>query len=300
MTMAPIVLFVYNRPWHTQQTIESLQKNVFAEQSDLVIFSDAAKDVNSQSLVQKVREYIKDIGGFKSVRIVEREQNWGLAKSVIAGVTDVITQYGRIIVLEDDIVTNTNFLRFMNQSLEYYHSNNRIMSISGYSHPFKIPKNYKKDTLLFYRSSSWGWATWSDRWKKVDFEMSDYQSFIKNKDEQERFNYGGEDLLDMLQYQMSGKINSWAIRFAYAQYRYDSYSVFPIHSLTKNIGHDGTGTHCGISNEWDVELVNEWTPKIEDIELNSEIVSNLQEVFKLSLKSKLKRFIKLKIHRKGK
>jgi len=248
MRLAPIALFVYNRPEHTRQTIEALQKNFLADGSELFIYSDAAKDTASTQNVEVVRKYVMQVGGFKNVVLTFRNRNWGLAESIIDGVTDVVNKHGRIIVLEDDLVTSPYFLKYMNEALETYASDARIMSISGYNHPrelMKFPKIYRKDVWLSLRNSSWGWGTWANRWEKVDWQVKDYADFTRNTSLKERFNQGGDDLCAMLDSQMEGKINSWAIRFSYAHFKSGSYSLCPVKSYVKNIGHDGTGTHCG-------------------------------------------------------
>jgi hypothetical protein len=254
MRLAPIVLFVYNRPEHTRQTVEALQKNFLADKSELFIYSDAAKDAASTQNVELVRKYVMQVGGFKNVVLTFRDRNWGLAESIIDGVTVLVSKHGRIIVLEDDLVTSPYFLKYLNEALETYASDARIMSISGYNHPRKLmrfPKTYRDDFWLSLRNSSWGWGTWADRWEKVDWHVKDYASFSRNTIQRNQFNLGGDDLCAMLDSQMRGKINSWAIRFSYAHFSSGSYSLCPVKSYVKNIGHDGTGTHCGISSDFE-------------------------------------------------
>ena len=176
--IAPIALFVYSRPWHTQQTIEALQKNVLASESDLFIFSDAPKNPEVDATVQEVREYIKTVDGFKSVSIVERDENFGLANSIIDGSTKIINNYGRTIVLEDDLIVSIDFLEYMNEALNRYEINKNIWSITGYS-PNIENINSSKDLYLSPRGSSWSWATWKDRWDIIDWKITDFNN-IKN------------------------------------------------------------------------------------------------------------------------
>jgi len=277
LDLAPIVLFVYNRPDHTRQTVEALQKNVLAVGSELFIYSDAAKNENAEQKVNEVREYIKSIDGFKKITIIEREKNWGLANSIIDGVTKIVNEYGKIIVLEDDLVTSPYFLKFMNEALEFYKDEEKVMSISGYTYPFKMPKNYKEDVFLFYRSSSWGWATWKHEWSNVDFSITKKHEIFHNKQMQKSFNKGGNDLFAMLKMQMEGKINSWAIRFALSHSLQNKFGLFSIKSLAQNIGHDDSGTHCGTSDAWKVDIDVTFLPKLNSIELDNLIVKNLQK-----------------------
>ena len=159
--VTPIALFVYNRLGHTQRTIEALKQNILAENSGLIIFSDAPKSEAQTDAVQEVRKYIREIEGFQSVTIVEREANLGLARSIIDGVTTIVSKYGRIIVLEDDMVTSQYFLTYMNEALEKYADDERVVSIHGYVYPVKqsLP-----DAFFLPGADCWGWATWSRGW----------------------------------------------------------------------------------------------------------------------------------------
>lgn len=291
MTYAPIVLFVYNRLWHTQQTIEALQKNELASDSELFIYSDAPKAGSEQSKVQEVRNYIHSIDGFKKVTIIEREKNWGLADSIIDGVTEVVNQYGKIIVLEDDIVTSRYFLAFMNDSLEFYLDKENIMSVSGYTYNYDSRLN-KEDVFLFYGASSWGWATWVDRWSKIDFEVKDFNLLLRNKSLQKKFNRGGDFLFDMLKAQMRGEIDSWAVRFSYGHSKNNSFCLFPSKSMVQNIGHDNTGTHCQASDRWNVVLQNDYHPKPNNVSINNELARSIQKKLNLSFYQKIRVIIR--------
>src|SRR5574341_550215 len=181
MNIAPISLFVYNRLRHTQQTVEALQKNELANVSHLFVFSDGPKSETDKEKVLKVREYIKTVTGFKSVTLIEREQNLGLGNSIITGVTEIVNRYGKIIVLEDDLVTSLYFLKFMNEALAFYTDDPRIYTITGYSFPIKFPKDYHYPVYLSYRHSSWGWGTWKENWMNIDWKVKDFYEFFKNR-----------------------------------------------------------------------------------------------------------------------
>jgi len=241
---APIALFVYNRPEHTRKTVESLQQNGLARKSDLFVFSDAAKNESGAAAVGAVRKFIRTIDGFKSVTVIERERNLGLAGSVIKGVTQLSNTFGRVIVMEDDLLTSSDFLTFMNWALEQYADEPRIFSVSGFNYAVKTPDDYPYDVFCSYRSSSWGWGTWKDRWEKADWSVSDFGEFRTDKVRKQSFNRGGEDLSRMLALQMAGEIDSWAIRWAYAHWKHDALAVLPVRSLVLNIGLDGSGMHC--------------------------------------------------------
>jgi len=291
--IAPIVLFVYNRPEHTRRTVESLLKNILAGKSALIIFSDGAKNDKDLQKVKAVRDYIKTIKGFDRLEIVLRDKNFGLANSVISGVNEIFKQNDQVIVMEDDLITSPSFLTFMNKALMFYLDNKSIYSISGYPYPIKISNTYKENIFISYRASSWGWGTWKDRWETVDWEIKDFSAFISDKKVQNIFDRGGQDLTPMLKAQMKGKIDSWAIRWSYAHFKNNAYCLYPIVPLCKNIGTDKSGTHSSSSPKLDVELqdserelVMEHSP-----ELNEEIVKEIQKLFKLTLSRRIINFI---------
>ena len=278
--LAPVVIFTYNRPDHTKKTIEALASNDLAKETELFIFSDAAKDDQSLSDVIATREYIDSIPKeeyFKDVEIIKAIKNKGLANSVIDGVTEIIDKYDSVIVIEDDLVSSKDFLTYMNNALNYYKYYQSIWSISGYNIPINIPSDYKHDVYLSYRGCSWGWATWKDRWNRVDWAVSDYNEFKSNRKARNNFNRGGRDMADMLDLQMEGKIDSWAIRWCYAQYKLNMYTIYPVNSRIKNIGLDGSGTHSGITTRYDVNFKSDnGTCKFEDVKINQYIISNFQ------------------------
>lgn len=240
----PVVLFVYNRLEHTQKTIETLARNTLAKESDLYIFSDDCKTQSDRSEVEAVRSYIDQLSEadqFQKVHVIKSTGNKGLAQSIISGVTQIMNTFGKVIVLEDDLLTAPTFLEYMNEALAYYETDERIWGISAYSS--RMP-SVTKDVYFTSRISSWGWATWKSRWEQVDWKVESYQKFRLNLCKRRAFNKGGKDLSYMLDQQNRGRIDSWAIRFCYSQFEQKKYAVFPRTSLVRNIGQDGSGTHC--------------------------------------------------------
>lgn len=285
MNPSPITLFVYNRPIHTKKTVEALLKNKLASKSILYIYSDYPKKEEHIKNVKKVREYIHTIKGFKEINIIERKQNYGLAKSIIQGVTEVINKHNKVIVLEDDLVTSPMFLTFMNKMLETYEKEKKIYSITGYNYPpklMRIPKEYKYDIYFSPRAGSWGWATWKDRWNKADWEVKDYKEFKKNKQLQKEFNKGGDDMTDMLINQMEGKLDSWAIRWCYTLFKENAYCVYPTKSYVSNIGLDGSGVHSGLDSKYVVTELNSSLPERYPNHLGEEAVllDSFKKVFR--------------------
>ncbi|MDD2198936.1 MAG: glycosyltransferase [Bacteroidales bacterium] len=241
--LAPVCLFTYNRLSETQQTVEALKNNYLAPESELFIFSDGPKGYSGTKKVNEVRQYLKTISGFKSVTITESPTNKGLASSIISGVSDIIKKHGQVIVLEDDLITSKDFLSFMNSALNFYVNRKNVMSISGYS--MHLPKLEKCnfDGFLALRPSSWGWATWDDRWESIDWTISDYHVYSRNINKIWSFSKGGMDLPVMLWKQMKGKVDSWAIRFCYNQYKQKKLTLYPAESKVQNIGFNENATH---------------------------------------------------------
>lgn len=254
MTYAPIVVFGFNRPNALMNTIASLLYNKEAKYSDLYVFIDGPREGKhgENEKVEKVREYVKSITGFKSLHYTFSEVNKGLANSIIEGVSQVINQYGKVIVLEDDLVLMPNFLNFMNNGLDFYESNQQIMSVCGHSCKVKTPKGYPCDAYFFTRSSSWGWGTWKDRWNQIDWELKDWDSVVSNR--KAFVESEGSDVFKMLNDWKYGRNHSWAIRFCYAQFVQNRLSVFPIKSLVDNEGFSGDGTNCKTYSRFKFEL----------------------------------------------
>jgi hypothetical protein len=263
--VAPIVLFCYKRLDTLKRTIESLQQNYWADRSELFIFSDGPKKPEDEPLVQSVRDYLKTITGFKKVVIIDAEKNKGLANSIIGGVTDIINQYGKVIVLEDDLVTSRNFLVYMNTGLDHYKNNPRIFTIGGFSIPIK---GLNENSVYFtQRACSCGWGTWKDRWANIDWEVKDYSALMRSRALRSAFNKMGSDMFGLLKKHKTGKISSWAIRWCYHQFKYDLYSVHPVVSKIKNIGYGSAdATHTKESfNRFETKLD---TGEITDIDFN--------------------------------
>lgn len=231
---APIIVFCYKRLDTLKKTILALQHNYLARESDLFIFSDGPKKPSDEPVIKEIRDYLKTIDGFKSVSISNSEKNKGLANSIIEGVTEVINKYEKVIVLEDDLVTTPNFLSYMNEGLFYYKNNPKIFTISGSSTRIT---GVKKNTVFFtQRAASCGWGMWKSQWDTIDWEVRDYEEFIKNRSARRRFNKMGSDMTRLLKKQRTGEINSWAIRWCYHQFKYDLLSVHPVVSKIENIG----------------------------------------------------------------
>ena len=243
MSYAPILLFVYNRPEHTRRCIESLLKNSLASESNLFIYADGAKDSTQQEAVNEVRNYIRSIQGFKQITLMERSENWGLARNIINGVTTQVNRYGKVIVLEDDLVVAPYFLQFMNEALEVYKDEPRVGHIQAcdFTQDSSLPA-----TFLIKWTGSWGWATWDRAWKHFNPNGNELLQELEERKLTHVFDFNGKyGFTRMLRRQIEGKNNSWAIRWNASLFLKDILSLNVGRSLVQNEGFDGSGTNCG-------------------------------------------------------
>lgn len=289
MDYAPITLFVYNRLPHTIQTVEALRQNRFAADSHLYIFSDGSKKSDDPGNVAAVRKYIRDIDGFKSVTIVEHEENRGLARSIITGVSEVIERHGRIIVLEDDLVTSRHFLAFMNDALDYYRDDERVVNIHGYMYPVggMLPETYfLKDT------GSWGWATWKRGWDLFEPDGAMLLKKLKKRKMTRAFDMDGAyPFTRILKDQIEGINDSWAIRWQASAFLNNRLTLFPGRSLVNNIGHDNSGVHCASSHFFECEVAAEPVNIMQiPVEENTEVLEKLKMFFRAAGPSHYVRF----------
>lgn len=243
MSYAPILLFTYNRLNHTKHCIESLQKNALAIESELFIYSDAAKTEDQEQAVKDVRLYLQSITGFKKITIIERNKNWGLASNIIDGVTTQVKMYGKVIVLEDDLIVAPHFLDFMNDALELYKDEPKVGHIQAcdFTKDPSLP-----DTFLIKWTGSWGWGTWERAWKHFNPNGKALLHELEQRKLEYTFDFNGKyGFTRMLRRQIKGKNNSWAIRWNASLFLKDILSLNVGRSLVENNGFDGSGTNCG-------------------------------------------------------
>lgn len=249
--LAPIILFTYNRPWHTQQVLDALKKNDLSKQSDLFIFSDGAKNPEDEEQVEKTRNILDNTTGFKEVTVIKRPVNYGLAANIINGVTSIIDKYGKVIVLEDDLVTASTFLSFMNKALDMYEDVDEVAHIHSFSYAsLNLP-----DTFFIKWVGSTGWATWKESWKLFEPNGEKLLAEIKEKKLAKQFDFNGKfPYTRMLKKQIEGKNNSWAIRWNASLFLKNKLSLNTGKSLIHNIGFDGSGSHSGSQDFYNMGL----------------------------------------------
>ncbi len=245
-SLAPIVLFVHARPEHARRTLEALASNALAAKSDLWIYADGARNEAEAGRVRAVRDIVRQASGFRSVTLVERESNYGLARNIIEGVSEVCERHGRVIVLEDDVVTSRGFLAFMNAALDRYKDEPRVWHVSGWNYP--IDPSGLGDAFFWRAMNCWGWATWSDRWRR--FRKAPIE-LIQAWDRASiaRFNLGGaHDFWRQVKENATGQRDTWAIFWYASIFENGGLCLNPARSFVRNIGHDGSGENCGRSD----------------------------------------------------
>lgn len=297
--LAPIALFVYNRPDHTRRTISYLQQNLLADESRLYIFCDAAKTDADKPKVEQVRQLVKDVSGFKSVKIILRNHNLGLAESIISGVTQLVYEYGKVIVFEDDLLSSPYTLQYFNDALTKYANQEQIMHIGAYMynlHDKKLPETF------FYRAAtSWGWATWARAWKNFE---PDVDKLIAQFDTLKiaRFSIEGKmNFWKQIEQFKAGKNNSWAIRWYASIFLKNGLTLNPSQSLIQNIGHDGTGVHSNKEDMYHVQMgrkqVTQFPDIIEENEEAYKAIKNFLANRKGTLLQRIRRFMKQQMGR---
>ena len=293
--MSPICLFVYKRYDTTKLMLESLLACPECADSELYVFMDEARNDSEADDVEKVRALFDNLQGFKTIHPYPARMNKGMARSVIDGVTTVLQQHESIIVLEDDLVVAPDFLTFMNAALEAYRDRNDIWSISGYTPNLKEIEHYDKNgVFLVPRAQCWGWATWSDRWETVDWEVSDFNYLARNKKRRKAFDMGGNDLFRTLEMEHREHIESWAVRWAYAASKQKMWTVNPMLSKVQNIGLKSSTSHVGWHDErHNVELLGNKTIIDSNVQPDDKLVQAFKKHHDLGIISKIGYFMRL-------
>jgi GT2 family glycosyltransferase len=277
--LAPIIIFAYNRPEHLRKTLDYLVENYLYRKSNIYVFVDRHPD-----------GHLTASPALKNAdNVIYRDVHYGLSENIIEGVTEVINKYGKAIIVEDDLITSPYFLTYMNNCLDAFENRKYIMSISGYCPPINIKS--KDSIFLSHRPGSWGWATWQDRW----------ENFIPNythidREFKKHFNQGGNDLSITYRKAASGLIDSWLIRWAFSHALYQKYAIYPVKSLVKNIGLDGSGEHCRNKrvHKFDVDINEKFNPVInKEVERNHSILKEFKKLHDLNKLRYLRQLIRL-------
>ena len=307
--LAPIVLFCYNRPWHTQQTLDALSKNDLAHDSNLYIYCDGPKSgigIKALADIEETRNIVKNENRFKSITIIESESNKGLADSIIKGVTEIVNRFGKIIVLEDDIITSPGFLTYMNDALEVYKNEEKVMHVSGYMYPVKTKL---PETFFIRPTSCWGWATWKRAWDSFEKDVEKQINGIETNKGWNEFTIDGSypSFKNQLYLNKNGVLNTWAIFWQTSVFLKRGLSLHPYPSLVQNIGFDGSGINCDLNTNspyvWN-SIANEIEVNKIKLQVNKKVFYFLKQYFlkvnsmkeKLTLRDKFYLFRNTKVN----
>jgi hypothetical protein len=298
--LAPILLFAFNRPEHTTHTLDALMRNELAAESDLIVYLDGPRNSADSELIKRVYQVIAGTKGFRSVVINRKTANAGLASNIIEGVSDVISKFRRVIVVEDDMVTSPKFLRYMNDALEYYSNDKKVWHISGYTEFIGIDR--PNDSFLWRTMHCWGWATWADRW--LHFEKNPQELVDAFTPEMiKRFNLDGcQNFWAQVVLNANGKISTWAIFWYATIFKNNGLCISPFNSYVQNIGLDGSGVHCGVDDMRNsVTSLNEFgafspAEKQEEDEYAVALIKNYYRAHTLSFSLRVYRFLKRRLN----
>lgn len=259
--MTPLAFFCYARPEHTRQTLAALAANRRSDEIALTVFCDGPRTPEALPKIAETRAMLHaqlDADDtFGSVEFVEREGNLGLTRSIIDGIGKLLERAEQVIVIEDDIVTAPAFLDYVLTGLDAYRDHPRVGSVTGYTPDAvsaAIPDDYGTDIFFSPRFSAWGWATWRDRWRKVDHTLPDYPAFKNDLAAQLAFNLCGGDVTRMLYHAAERGLDTWDIQTAFSFFLQRRLTAMPCRSLVENIGLDGSGVHCGADSRMAADL----------------------------------------------
>ena len=296
--LAPVALFVYNRPWHTEQTLNALRRNRWIEDSVLYIYADGAKigaEAEELNRINEVRKLIAEINWCREAIVIENDENLGLADSITRGVTHVVNKHDKVIVLEDDIVTSPGFLQFMNEALVIYAEEDRVMHISGY----KLPSRRTLPNTFFYNvTSCWGWATWSNSWAFFNKDATHLFQELNKKNDWNKFDLDNSYPFSQdLKSNINGTMRTWAVKWYASVFLVNGLCLHPGKTLVRNIGHDGSGVHCGDNDSFNKQDIAEFIFQ-EKIKLEENLFARkaFKEFYlnqnKISLRERFKKMIK--------
>lgn len=302
VNLAPLILFLYNRPGHTAKTLAAIANMSQIEQTDLYIFADGPKEdatENTRREISTVREQARNFSASKSIRVILAKENKGLAKSVIEGIDQVFKMHESVIVLEDDLTPGKHFLVFMNNALSAYQTENEVMQVSGYDFPVK-KGDFSREPYFSSLTTTWGWGTWKRAWEQIDFTCPGFSALKTDQELAKRFDVNnGYAYSKMLLQQMEGKrgISSWGIRFYWNVFNANGKILYPGYPLVLNEGWDGSGTH---GDSYELFPINDWDVNYIPMRFPLEIVENqeYQESLSMYLASRIslkqKAFAKIK------
>jgi len=290
-TLAPVVVFAYNRPLHLQRTLDALAACRLADRTDVHVFADGPRKPAAAEAVDDVRRVLAKealAGRFASFQFQASEVNLGLANSIIRGVGQVIAAHGRVIVMEDDLLVSADFLEFMNDCLVFYAADPSVGAVTGFSPLASLPPSYRDDVYLTYRNSSQGWGTWARVWERIDWTAAGAERLAGDLGLRRAFNREGNDRYDRLRRQLAGRIDSWSIRFGLSLFLQGMGTVYPAVNRIANIGYDGTGIHSGVGAPKN-EVIAEAAYRLRPLSVSPDIQKAFHATYSGPLRGRLLR-----------
>jgi hypothetical protein len=248
--LAPIAVFLYKRPRHTARLIDTLLANDSFAGSPLFVYCDGPRGSYDEPAVEQTRRLARERLAPHG-ELIERTANVGLAASIIGGVTELCARYGRVIVLEDDLVLHPGCVTFLNAALERYADESCVYHINAYRYPIGDFTG-----LCFSRlPSSWGWATWERAWRSFEPDASKLEERIRGANLASVMDFdGAAAYYELLQHQVAGRVDSWAIRWYASVLLERGLALYPDVSQVVNSGMDRSGVHCDVTSTFDVAL----------------------------------------------
>jgi hypothetical protein len=278
--LAPIVFFAYNRPDHALRGLTSLSQCELAADSHLYIYIDGPKNPQDEEKVQGVRDVAASSPWCQKVEIIAREQNYGCANSLIDGLSSLLSQHERLIVVEDDLLLSPHFLQYMNLALARYEPEEKVIQISGYMYPVNLTAT--TDAIFLPYTTTWGWATWQRAWRHFDITKSGYQELKKNRRLRHKFNlYGAFDYFAMLEGRLAGNIDTWDIDWYLSTFMVSGLTLHPVKTLVQNIGFDASGTHCGVTEAFQNSGFSEMIRKFPDLNIDRKCFGEIIDFLKM-------------------
>lgn len=304
----PICLLTYNRPRHARITIEALKENTLAANTDLYIFSDAPRSSADTDGVLETRKYLKTVDGFKSVTVIEMDENQGAFKMAVKAGNYMCEQAEAFIWVEDDVQTHRYFLSYMNQALNFYRDNKRVAAVSGYTHESSLTtalKNYPHDMVFSYAFHAFAWGTWSDRFKNIDWGMPGVEEYLANNKERRRGRVLSWGHLRAAGVASKPDSELWDVRFSYYMLKNDLVCAWPRYTYANNFGFDGSGLHkYNFAEKWFVvpmEHAQAHPHFTNDIDLSTRLHFNIEVAVSakwlFAFLGNLNRIIKEKVHK---
>jgi GT2 family glycosyltransferase len=290
MNISPIIIFTYNRLDHLDTLIRSLEKNNLYNKSKILVFSDGPKNDTDIKKIKKIRIHLKKKLIPNNSEIIERSSNYGLSKNIIGGINHVFKTYDQAIILEDDLEVSPVFLNYMNDALNIYSNSENVASISGYMYPID-PKKFSNNYFFLKLIESWGWGTWKRAWNNFEIDSLKLKKEIDKKKLINEFDFqSGISYYKMLNDNINGLNDSWAIRWYASTFLKNMITLFPRKSFVKNIGIDNSGENCNYTTVYDSLINLEYEPVKKNNDCN-ELLLDRSEVKSFFGSVKYKRYL---------